>query len=431
MKRAPSTSASTTDGARAVGTPVKRSRLENVDKKTLERAFLANELSYSCIDIRATAAADASLTVQARQADGSYAPIPNHPLRRLLIRPNSRMGESDIIRAAIASMDVAGVCYFERLLSPAGGLVGLNPLNPASITPIQLDTLVYRWQEPGQPHIDFRPDELLIRKGDWTRPARMAVALSTIDGDSAQTDYVRSFFNNGGVPSGRIKVKGTLTTDQADGIRNRWRAMFSRGGRQHDVAVFDDNGDYEKIGSNLDELESQIVRGVSESRICMTFGVPPLIVYSYFGLSRSTYSNMDAAMAGFWQNTMSPLLKEWRSWATFALLSEFESIDRILNEDVRLFWDTSLVSALQKDEDAVATRATLAFSKGAISRAEMRTMLGFDPDPVADAFFILPPGQIVNVGTLPTTPTPPAPIIAPAPGAPATNGKHKELIHAN
>jgi len=434
-KRAPSVAARTDDGARAVGTPAKRSRLENYDRRTLERAFVGSEISFACIDTRATAAADCSLIVQARQADGSYAPIPNHPLRRLLIRPNSRMGESDLIRNWIASMDVAGISYAERLTSGAGGLVGLNPLNPASITPMDLGAgLVYRWQESGQAHIDFRPDELLIRRGDWTRPARMAVALSTIDGDSAQTDYVRSFFNNGGVPSGRIKVKGTLTTDQANGIRNRWRAMFSRQGRQHDVAVFDDNGDYEKIGSNLDELESQIVRGVSESRICMTFGVPPLIIYSYFGLSRSTYSNMAAAQTAFWDLTMSPLLKEWRAWLTWSLLAEFESVDRILNEDVRLFWDTSLVRALQPDEDAVQKRAELAFRSGGISRSEYRSTIGRDPDPTADDFYILPTGQIVNVGTLPT---PPAPVVV-APAAPApdavpikSNGHSKEAILAN
>jgi HK97 family phage portal protein len=280
------------------------------------------------------------------------------------------------------------VFYAERLVSGAGGLVGLNPLNPASVTPhYSGKDLIYRWQESGQGHVDFRPDELLIRRGDWTRPSRMAVALATIDGDSAQTDYVRSFFNNGGVPAGRIKIKGTLSQDKADAIRNRWRAMFGRGGRQHDVAVFDDNGDYEKLGANLDELESAIVRGVSESRICMTFQVPPLIVYSYFGLSRSTYSNMDAAMRGFWMNTMSPLLKDWRAWLTWNVLREYESEERILSEDVRLGWDLSKVAALADDVEATQARARANYAAGLISQNEARASIGAAPLDGGDATF--------------------------------------------
>lgn len=433
-KKAPANDAPSV-GVGKIGTPTARPPYPATDPHTLVRAFTQNELSYACIDIRASSAGDPTLEVQQRQADGSYTAIPGHPLRRLLIRPNDHQDEASFMRACVASMDIAGVLYCERLVSASGGLVGLNPLNPASVRAMDLGQgLFYRWHEHGA-QIDFRPDELLIRRADWTRPARMAVALSTIDGDSAQTDYVRSFFNNGGVPSGRIKVKGTLTTDQAEGIRNRWRSMFSRYGRQHDVAVFDDNGDYEKIGSNLDELESAIVRGVSESRICMAFQVPPLIIYSYFGLTRATYSNMDAAMRGFWQNTMSPLLKEWRAFFTWSLLAEFEGTDRILGEQVRLFWNTELVSALQADEDMVAKRAELAWRSGATTRAEYRASLGMSVDPIADAFYLLPTGQIIPAGALPSAPTPPpAPVIVapPPPPDPAgikSNGHIKEYVN--
>lgn len=390
-KRAPAPGgAAPSVGVSRIG-PQGRLPYPSIDPKTLVRAFKTSEIAFACCDIRATAASDAALDVLERGRDGTYHALPGHPLRRLLIRPNSGMTEAAFMRAMIISMDVCGVAYCERLLSPSGGLVGLNPLNPASVTPVILGAgMVYRWQELGHAPIDFQPDELLIRRGDWTRPSRMAVALGTIDADSAQTDYVRSFFNNGGVPSGRIKVKGTLSKETADGIRNRWRDMFGRGGRQHDVAVFDDNGDYEKIGANLDELESAIVRGVSESRICMAFGVPPLIIYSYFGLERATYSNMREALSGFWDLTMSPLLKDWRTFFAWSLLSEFESEERILNEDIKLGWDMSLVSALQDDLDVTQARALASYAAGVTTLNEARSALGLDPDPQGDAYATAP-----------------------------------------
>lgn len=360
-----------------------------IDPRTLARTFAQNELAFACVDIRATAAGDPTLQIETRGNDGSYSATPAHPLRRLLIRPNSHQDEASFMRACVASMDVAGVLYLERLESGAGGLVGLNPLNPASVKAVMLgtDDLRYRWQEHGQT-VDFRPEELIIRRGDWTRPPRMAVALGTIDADNGQTDFVRSFFDNGGVPSGRIKVKGTISTEKADGIRARWRTMFGRagGGRAHDVAVFDDNGDYEKIGANLDELESEILRSVSESRICMAFGVPPLIIYAYSGLLRATYSNLKEAWRGFWDATMSPLLKDWRMWATWTLLSEFEPMERILSEQVRLGWDLSQVAALQDDVDQAQKRARDAFTAGGMTLNELRAVLRLPADTAGDYY---------------------------------------------
>lgn len=365
----------------------------SVDPQTLIRSFTRNELAFACVDLRSTAAGDPTLQIQTRQADGSYTPTPGHPLRRLLIRPNDHQDEASFMRSCIASMDVAGVLYLERLESKAGALIGLNPLNPASVKAVMLgaDDLRYRWQENGQT-VDFRPDELIIRRGDWTRPPRMAVALGTIEADNGQTDFVRSFFDNGGVPSGRIKVKGTISKETADGIRSRWRSMFGRasGGNQHDVAVFDDNGDYEKIGANLDELESEIVRSVSESRICMVFGVPPLIIYAYSGLLRSTYSNLKEAWRGFWDATMSPLLKDWRMWATWNLLIEFEPAERILNEQIRLGWDMSQVAALADDVEQTANRMRLNYRFGLVTQTEARAIIGLKPLPDGDAVYAAP-----------------------------------------
>ena len=38
---------------------------------------------------------------------------------------------------------------------------------------------------------------------------------------------------------------------------------------------------------------------VAESRICMVFGVPPLIVYAYVGLLRATYAESQGGVGGF------------------------------------------------------------------------------------------------------------------------------------
>lgn len=361
----------------------------------LVKARRRNELVYACIKIKADAAIDPRLMVQRRGKGSEWQEDEGHPLRRLLMRPNPEMDEAAFLRAGIVSMDVAGVFYCEIVRSRAGLPVQLWPLRPGKITPIYEKnadgsaTLIhYQWKD-GQLKKIIPLENMLVRR-DWEMGAPLAplaVALGSVDADNAQTDFIRAYFNNAGVPSGIIKVKGrTLREEESAVIRASWRAKYGRQwGNQHDVAVMDENAEYQRVGSNLAELDSETLRSTFESRICMVFGVPPLIVYAYVGLLRATYSNLKEAWAGFWDATMSPLLKDWRSWLTWNLLVEFEDEELILAERVRLMWDLSQVAALQDDVDATHERARKAFISGGITLDEYRSKVGEKPYPDAIA----------------------------------------------
>jgi phage portal protein BeeE len=201
-----------------------------------------------------------------------------------------------------------------------------------------------------------------------------------------------------------------LNDDKRQEIRDKWRSTYgNRYGRSHDIGILDSNVDFQQTGSKLDELQSQTLRSVAESRICMVFGVPPLIVYAYVGLLRATYSNLGEAWRGFWDATMSPMFKELKDFWTWSLLTEFEDESDIRSERVRLAYDMSTVAALQEDVDAIQKRSEQAWRAGGISRAEYRQALSQPSDP-SDAFYLLPAGAVVvPVGSVP------APAAAPAP----------------
>jgi HK97 family phage portal protein len=376
-----------------------------VDTSTLSRAFTTNELVYACIQAKATAAMDPRLIVQQRLQGDEWQEVPGHPLRRLMMRPNPWMDEAAFMRALLASWDIARIVYIEIVRGKGGEIAELYPLNPAKMKAITENgkLVAYEWRD-GNDKVRFKPDELLIRRGDWTNPSPLAVALGSVDADSAQTDYVRAFFNNAGVPSGILKVKGTYSQEKADALREKWKAKYGRAwGRQHDVAVLDDNAEYQGIGARLDQLNSEAIRSLTESRICMVFGVPPLIVYAYVGLLRATYSNLKEAWSAFWDATMSPSFKDWKSWLTWNLLVSFHDIELLYGEKVRLHWDLSQVAALQDDVDATYNRAEKAFRAGAITLNQYRTMIGQPEDPAGDYYLRLvsyvpfPAGQAPKV----------------------------------
>jgi HK97 family phage portal protein len=388
-----------------------RMRSPRADTATLEATMSLNELVYACIAVKATAARDPRLTVQVQKSQGGkliYEEAPGHPFRSLIMRPNDRMTEGDLTRAAIVSWDVSNPRRFYAEKEYVNGLlVGLHPLNPAMMRPKYSQAagrqlIGYTWGDGAQSR-EYRLDELLIRSAPaWYDPPPLVAALGATESDTAQTDYIRAFFENGGVPPGLLKYSMPLNDEKRQEIRDKWRSTYgNRYGRSHDIGILDSNVDFQQTGSKLDELQSQTLRSVAESRICMVFGVPPLIVYAYVGLLRATYSNLGEAWRGFWDATMSPMFKELKDFWTWSLLTEFEDERDIRGERVKLAYDMSTVAALQEDVDAIQKRSEQAWRAGGISRAEYRQALSQPSDP-SDAFYLLPAGAVVvPVGSVP------------------------------
>lgn len=355
-------------------------------------AYGRNELVFTCVDIRATSAADARLTVQERDADGNWVETPGHPLRRLIMRPNPQMDEAAFIRAAIASFDVAGAFYCEIVRARAGNPVELYPLDPARVTPLyhhnadgSRTLTAYEWKD-GRYKKTIPVEDMLVRGSNdvLLNRARLARAMGAVDLDNLQTDFTRAFFQNGGIPSGILKYSRRLTDEQKDMIRLQWRARYNMPwGNQQDVAVLDDEQTYQKVGSQLNELENELLRAVSETRITMVFKVSPLIIYAYVGLKQATYSNLQEAWKQFWQSTMSPLLRDWRVWLEMSLLAEFHDKETILGEEVRLWWDLSAVAAFREDTNELHARARENFRAGGLTLDEFRAAIGLGdyPDP--------------------------------------------------
>jgi HK97 family phage portal protein len=279
-------------------------------------------------------------------------------------------------------------------------------LNPCHITPVPRSdgTVEYEWRVGSPPYKTIPAEDMLVIR-DWNidskyKPlAPLAVALGATDADAAQTDYIRAFFNNAGVPSGILTTEQELTQEQSNIMREMWRALFGRWGKRHDIGVLGKGATYSRAGANLDELDSESVRGVTETRVCMVFGVPPLIVYAYIGLTRATYSNLKEAWASFWDATLSPTLKDIRSALLWGLLSEFESEDAVYSEQVRLSWDLSKVAALQEDVDAAQNRSRANFQAGGITLNQFRAAIGESPDESGDYYIRGMATQMIPFGT--------------------------------
>jgi len=263
--------------------------------ETLLMAARTNEVVFACLDSGAQALADLRIFVERMQPDGTWKEEDTHPARMLISRPNPYYNETSLIRAAYLSMHIAGIFYVEIVrASKNGPPVALYPLDPSKVYVVLLQNGnidYFEWRD-GNVKVRIDVENMMVwRKPDlqamWFGISPLGVAMGAIAGDSAQTNFIQAFFDGGGQPSGILTVKDrTLTAEEAEAIRQGWRAKFDgrRGGDRRDIAVLDNNAVYAKVGAGLDEIASEQLRAIAESRICMVFNTPPIVIFSFSGL---------------------------------------------------------------------------------------------------------------------------------------------------
>lgn len=356
-----------------------------------------HEVVNACIRIRSDRLVETPMVVETTSDGVNFEIIPNHALNQLFRMPGPTIDTASLWRCMAVSWDAVGLVYLEPTYDVGGVLKGFNPLDPCAIderfSGRQLAYIDYR-PDMGE-LIRYRPNDLVMRRRVfWADVPPVWSALRAVDEDTSASNYIRSFFRNGGVPSGVLNVDGYMSKKAADDYAVDWASQFGHGGvRQNGVAVLDKIVTYQEVGSKLNEIENEPLRKFIESRICMPFGIPPLIIYSYLGLSSSTYSNLKEAWDSFWDATVTPYLNEWAAWLTRTILPAYEDADEIAAGRVRVRFDTTGLGPYQEDVAQKSTIAKDGFDQGVISINETRQAMGYEAvdDPQADEIAALAP----------------------------------------
>lgn len=262
-------------------------------RENLDMWSKRNELVFACVEKIKQAAIDPTPITERINKDGKFETVKGHPLTKLLARPNPLEDGAVFWGAWLASEHIFGEAYAEIERNNLGQPNRLWLLDPRNIRPIAgrgtngSPISAYEYTLNGRRIILKTEDVLVRRNKDLTNNfyglSPLAVALGAVDMDTAQTDFVRAFFTNGGVPSGLLRFPDSvLTPETAEAARQRFMAKYGKGGRgAGGVAVLDRNAEYQKVGANLNELESDSLRCQSEARICC---LPDTMIQTQRGL---------------------------------------------------------------------------------------------------------------------------------------------------
>lgn len=335
-----------------------------------------NELIFSCINKTAMTAAQVGMKVH--KSDGELAP--DHPLQKILQRPNPFMSEFQFWYAVITFLKLAGVAYFERVPSAAGSTAELWPMRPDWTEPVTSPTEYisgYTYKVPGRPPL-YMPRDRVLRFSLFD-PLNMfltgwppvQVAARVGDVDNAATDYLKMFWEKGGMPAGILTSKQALKDTDVEEIRKRWRERYGGYEKWLEPAVLDRDASFTRIGLTAEELGFGFIDERDETRICSVLDVPPIMVGARVGLDRATYSNYEQARKSWWEDSLKP---------------QYELFDDVINDTLAkefadgsyAAWDYGAVPAFQDDIDKKWTRLGTAVRDGNITINEFRRGVGLE-----------------------------------------------------
>lgn len=343
-----------------------------------EEGYRKNVLSAACIWAISTSAAEPELIVERVKKDGTteIAQGPDaEALRALLETPNPEHSIYFFLERLFVDQQITGNWFFRKIRNNLGLPVQLWPMRSEDM---KIVPNANGWVERytfGATNIAFPAKDVVHDplhpdpQDDFWGMSPIEVAGRFLDIDNQAADFLRAFFTNNATPAGLLKLKAKVDPAERRRLKDLWQTEHSGTQGWQTTSVLDADADYEAIGTDMSKFSMEAIWNETETRICMAFGVPPIVVAAVVGLNRSTFANFAEARRAFWNDTLAPLYKRCGQRLTKGVAVEFGA-------DLRIRFDLSKVSALQENQDAKRKFVLDAYNAGVFTLDEALQELG-------------------------------------------------------
>jgi len=292
-------------------------------------------------------------------------------------------------------LDIAGFMAWEKDMSNDGSLINVWPIMPQYASFMrgegQLLRAIHYLPYTGLPAYDIvRNRVVLMMYFDpqyfGLKPLSPTSVLSDIiKVDNDMTTMVQQFIKNGAFVSGLLSTDQILNEADARFAKERFREAHGGPNNAGDIVVQGKGIKFERMNNSFREMVFPEVDSRSETRICMGYGVPPILVSAKAGMDRSTYSNYEQARKAWYEEYVTSQWKFLAERYTKDILYHFAS-----NPNYVLRFDTKDVKALQEDRTNQWKRATEAYKDRVITRNDALTEMGLeqlDDEVLGDEYF--------------------------------------------
>lgn len=324
-----------------------------------------NAIVYRCVRLVAETAASVSWTLT---LDGLEKP--DHPLARLLERPNPASSGAELFEALYGHLMLSGNAYLARVKGHAGPLA-LHALRPDRLTPIAgADGWPVAYDYAAGGHALRFPagpegsgDLLHIRLFDPLNDqqgfAPLAAAETALALHEAASRWNKALLDNSARPSGALvyAASDNLTEVQFDRLRDELESAFQGAGNAGRPILLEGGLDWKPLSLSPRDMDFHAAQSGAAREIALAFGVPPMLL----GLpGDNTYANYAEANRAFWRMTVLPMVQRMQAalahWLQpeagggLAFRPDLDAIEALADEREALWRRVAAASVLTLDE---------------------------------------------------------------------------------
>lgn len=268
--------------------------------------FRAQPWVYVVVMKRARAVARLPLPVYRRDADDGRTRVKDHPMAKLLAKPNPAMSGYDLIEWTTAIRDIFGRAYWFKTRD-RGEVSGLWPLHPSGmfVGPNGLwnfDNGRLRLKDIASIDLvsftSFDPDVI----GGGMSP--LEPLRSTLENEHAARAATSSFWKRGARPSFAIEHPGVLKGPAYDRLRESLAANHEGAVNAGSTMIFEEGAKGVKFELTAEEAQYIETRKVNREEVCAVYDTPPPVVGI---LDHATFSNITEQMRSMYRDTVPPI----------------------------------------------------------------------------------------------------------------------------
>ncbi len=350
------------------------------DEKIGIDAYLNNVIVYRCVNLIAQSASHVPWLVMKNKGN-SYEVIKNHPVYHLLKRPNAEKAGADFFSEVIANKLLYGNAYIVStsqnnqppseiyLLSSQATEIIFNKNYPVA----------YKYNSANNHKIYpidriSRMSKILHLKNYHPSDSHyglscLSAASMSINLHNRATIWNNSLLRNGARPSGALIVKDDntqLTDEQFDRLQAQLSEKFTGSTNSGKPLLLEGGLDWREMSISPKDMDFIESKNSASREIALAFGVPPQLL----GINGdTTYSNMQEARLGLWEETLIPLLDKLSD-----ALSNWFSYQ--YSEEIFIDFDRDNISALTEKRESLWTKIANA---NFMTINEKRSLAGLKP----------------------------------------------------
>lgn len=308
------------------------------------QSYVTNAIAHRCVRLIAESAATLPLRLRIDRAEQT-----DHPLLRLIARPNPAQDCCALFESLYGHLQIAGNAYIEAVEAPgatAGPPRELHILRPDRMRVIPGSggwPAGYEYRVGGKAHRFTATEDaspiLHLRTfhplDDHYGLSPLEAAAVPVDIHNAASRWNKALLDNAARPSGAVVYNGpdggTLSEGQYARLKDQLESSHQGAVNAGRPILLEGGLDWKPMSFSPSDMEFMKAKDAAAREIALAFGVPPLLL----GLpGDNTYANYAEANRAFTRQTILPLARKATSALSHWLAPRYgEDLTLSINED--------------------------------------------------------------------------------------------------